>query len=785
MLLTQEIPSRRGTQVVCRHCGTPIADPRLASTGFCCSGCAYVNRLVHEHGLGAYYRIKDPVTAPADAAVFQPRDYGWLREAQEESELTASVRIPELSLDIQGVSCAGCVWLIERLFMQERGAREIVVNAQHGSVRIRWFKGMFDAPGWAQRLQAFGYLLGPAGKIPSVLESTQLAKRVGLCGAFALNVMLFALPTYFGMRSDFEFARLFGILALVFATLSVMVGGSYFIGRALAALRSGALHIDLPIAIGIVAAYASTLCGWLFGERGYFYPDFVATFIVLMLVGRWAQVYAVERNRQRLLRQQPVPARIRLASGGDVGRDQIEEGQVLLLGWGDTVPVEGMVEQRESAFSMASITGEAEPQVCRPGQRIPAGAVSLDRAGARLRALETWERSLLAKLLAPAERAGPRHRLMERVVTGYIVGILGAAALTGALWAGFTHSWVRSGAASIAVLVVSCPCAIGLALPLVDEMATASLRRDGVFVREAYVWSKLGKVRKVIFDKTGTLTLENPVLLNPSEIENLGAEERRALLALVRNNLHPVGRCLHEGLLGAGAGAYLEGEIREEVGRGVSLGPWSLGSAGWRDRGTLESGTVFARGGEQVARFLFRDSVRPGAAEDIADLERRGYAVHILSGDRADRVSAMALSLGLPDGRAVAEVGPEEKAGWIARNASDDALMLGDGANDSLAFDRALCRGTPVIHRGVLESKADFYYLRQGIGGVRDLLRVGRVHRRVQRRVIAFSVAYNLGAAGLAAAGLVNPLVAAVLMPASSLVSLAIVVFGMRTSRLA
>jgi len=149
---------------VCRHCGVPLRGERARESGFCCAGCGYVFRLVHEHGLGGYYRIKDDVTVPVDAAVFQPRDHAWLEEAQRAAEQTAGAGVPWLNLDVQGISCAGCVWLIERVFQQQVGARDINVNAQYGSVRLRWTAGEFSAAEFARKLQAFGYLIGPAGE---------------------------------------------------------------------------------------------------------------------------------------------------------------------------------------------------------------------------------------------------------------------------------------------------------------------------------------------------------------------------------------------------------------------------------------------------------------------------------------------------------------------------------------------------------------------------------------------------------------------------------------------
>ncbi|MDP3070607.1 MAG: heavy metal translocating P-type ATPase metal-binding domain-containing protein [Opitutaceae bacterium] len=789
---------------ICRHCGAALIDARMRETGFCCAGCSYVFRLVHEHGLAGYYRLKDEVTAPADAAVFQPRDYGWLEAAQREAEGGARspgepgfqpahrsatqagsesrpyLDVPELTLGLQGISCAGCVWLIERIFQQAQGARDIVVNAQYGTMRLRWSPGEFSAAEFARRLQALGYLTGPAGGQDAEPESRGLAKRLGLCAAFALNVMLFAFPTYFGMEPSFEYARLFGLLALGFGTLSVLVGGGYFIGRAVQAAREGALHIDQPIAIGIVGAYAGSLYGWLAGEERFVYFDFVSAFIVLMLIGRWAQVAAVERNRRRLLAHQPRPAPVLLDDGTAVPPEQVLAGQRLVLAAGQMLPVEARLAGEAAAFSFASINGEAEPRVFRNGQRVPAGAVNLGRAACRLEALQPWAESLLARLLAPAERTRDRRGLLEQIVQGYLIGILAIAALAGAGWWLATGDALRAGAVVTAVLVVSCPCAIGLAFPLADEIATVALRRRGVFVRDGGLWARLGRVRKIVFDKTGTLTLETPVLRNPAALRALAPAERAALFTLVRDSLHPVSQCLLENLLGEnGTETAIAGDVRETVGHGVECGPWSLGRAGWRAGEAGEGGTIFAWAGRVLARFDLADTARADARDEIGALRARGLEVFILSGDHAGKVGALAREIGLPADHARGGLAPQAKADWLGRHAADDALMLGDGANDSLAFDRALCRGTPVVHRGVLEGKADFYWLGRGIGGIRALFEVDTVRRRTQRAILVFSITYNLTAVGLAVAGRMNPLLAAVLMPVNSLLTLALVSWGM------
>ena len=821
----------------CRHCGAPLIDERMRASGFCCAGCNYVYRMVHDQGLGGYYRIKDDVTAPADAAVFQPRDYAWLETLQAEAEGRGDApsrpchKPPELTLDVQGISCAGCVWLIERVFQQQPGARDIVVNAQYGSMRLRWTNGEFSAAEFARKLQAFGYLVGPPGETVGEPESRGLVKRIGLCAAFAMNVMLFSLPTYFGMEASYEWAGLFGILNVAFGTLSFLVGGVYFLSRAVQALRERAMHIDLPIAIGIVGAYLGSLYGWIAGEEHFVYFDFVSTFILLMLVGRWAQVAAVERNRRRLLSQQPKPQRVRVAGlsenrPAEIPPEQLQPGQTLLLSSGQTLPVEGRLETAEATFSLASINGEAEPRAFCAGQRVPAGAVNVGRAELRLVALQRWDESLLAQLLEPGERESARSRVLELIVRGYLIGILGIAVTAGAGWWFATGDALRTWAVVTAVLVVSCPCAIALAFPLADEMATVALRRRGVFVRQADLWVKLSRVRKLVFDKTGTLTLETPVLQNPEALAQLAPDARGALIALVRDNAHPISQCLFQNLIAFDPGASASsapppGEVRETIGHGVELGPWSLGRPGWRTCASGQSNVIcyfglqpfrdscvstseiqqptersesnvlryigdgmheaeFACAGVVRARFCFADSARPDAAAELAALRRRGFETFILSGDRRHKVKQLARELGLPDERALGELTPQAKADWLEAHGADDVLMLGDGANDSLAFDCALCRGTPVIHRGVLERKADFYYLGHGIGGLRALFEVDAIRRRTQLAILIFSIAYNLLAVGLAVAGRMNPLVAAALMPINSVLTLAIVTGGMR-----
>jgi Cu2+-exporting ATPase len=352
----------------------------------------------------------------------------------------------------------------------------------------------------------------------------------------------------------------------------------------------------------------------------------------------------------------------------------------------------------------------------------------------------------------------------------------------------------------VSTLVVSCPCASGVALPLADELAASKLRRRGVFVREQGLWAKLARVRKILFDKTGTLTLETMELRDPAALTSLSPREQSVLMALVQDNLHPASCCLRELLMAARVQPASVGPVREDTGCGIESvtpeGAWRLGRPGWAvegagisggqraaghvDESDGQEGCVLALNGVAIAHFHFQEQARPGAAAEIAWLQQRGYAISILSGDGPEKVRVMAGQLGLPDGQCVGGMSPRAKQEFVRQVDRDDTLMIGDGANDSLAFNESWCTGTPAIDRGLLQSKSDFYFVGRGLAGIRELLLVAAQRRATARRVIGFAIAYNVLAVTLCLAGRMNPMMAAALMPASSVVALAMVALGLR-----
>jgi len=775
------------TQHHCTHCGSPV--PAGRDDGFCCAGCSYVHDLLHQEGLDHFYDLKGNAALPPVAPqALRERDYDWLTLLSAEAERVSEADAVELRLAVQGLSCVGCVWLIERLFSRHAGALRVNVDVVHGEVRLTWQRGQFDAVALARDLQSFGYLLGPPLQGGEKKESSGLARRMGVCGAFAMNAMAFSLPAYFGMPRDFAFADWFDLIAAFSATLAMAVGGSYFIERSLRSLRAGVLHIDTPIALGVTAAYVGSMGGWIAGVEGLKYFDFVAIFIFLMLTGRWAQQAAVERNRRRLMRDTSIPETVNVIN--DAGRDEsqpvanLKAGVQFVVKPGQTVPVAAKLVSESASVSLEWINGESEAQNREEGQLVPSGALNIGTQALAVEAVETWEDSTLRRLLDARREAEFRDVRLEKLLRGYlaVVVIVGFA---GAIW-WWSHG---SGIAEalqvmISIFVVSCPCALGVAVPLAEEMAASRAEKLGVFVRSLGLWKLLMRVKRVVFDKTGTLTLENPVLENSEALRTLNAESRAALRHLVTGNLHPVSRSLYDAVAFEGDSRLFEScMVKESVGQGLAF--HDANDHEWR-LGRPEAGTagdaVLARDGVVLAAFRFRDELRAESVQEVRQLHERDVQVCVLSGDRERKVEEIARKLELPESCWKAELTPEAKAEWLRERNRDDTLYVGDGANDSLAFDAALCAGSPVTGRSFLEQKADFFFLGHSLRFVSGLMHVARLHRRATRRVFAFSVSYNLITAVAGLMGHLSPLAAAILMPLSSLCTLSLVAWTFRRS---
>jgi len=762
----------------CLHCGTPLDGE--AGEPFCCAGCSFVYALIHAENLERYYSLRGKRGVPLFGLFERARDTKWLEPI--EAKLAESEGTTRIDLDIQGLHCTGCVYLIDAVFKKEEGAVQAVVNPALGKVQLG-VKSGFSLRSFVEKIERFGYRLGPPAKRDGQARRTSdLLVRMGVAIAIAMNSMIFAVSGYAGLTEG-GLAQLFFAINFGLCLVSVVVGGAVFFRSAWQGLRRGVLHFDLPIALGIVAAFSGSV--WSFFERGSSssYFDTVNVFIALMLVGRFLQERVLERNRRYLLSgdgtESLLSRRIDEKSGkvGVVPCSSIEEGDRLLIAPGDLVPVAGQLEGESASFSLDWINGESRPSRFEPNGIVPAGAFLAGTRAVTVRATEAFSASPLVELLrSPLARDedGPRTgRFWQLLAKWYVVAVLFLAA------AGFVITWLRMHdvGASLdvvtAVLVVTCPCAFGIATPLAYELVQNGLRKIGLFVRSPGFLDRATSVRRIVFDKTGTLTTGTLQLADCAPLDALGEEDRATLFNLAARSHHPKSQAVIRAL---GEDFVFDESLSviEHPGRGLSAvrngREYRLGAPGWANATTdVHGDLVFSVDGEALAVFTTTEELRRDAREEIAKLKRDGYEVWILSGDREERVRALAEGCGIELSHAKGERGPKEKEAFLREIDRADTLMIGDGINDSLVVAAAHTSGTPAIDRPFMAARSDFYFVTPGLRPIRLALEASRRLHEVIRRNLTIAIAYNLVAISLAYAGLMSPLLATIFMPISSI----------------
>ena len=728
----------------CRHCLTETD----ADDGFCCIGCRAAAALVRQAGLERYAGLADGPLPKGGA----PRPRPWLVVADR------------VVVDVQGITCGACVWAIEKLAARRGLGCEVNPGIGHLTVDGRDGRALST---FLDDVETLGYRLGPPQKLADG-ETDSLVLRAGLCAAAAMMATSFAFSRYFGL-DDEGLKSVFLAAEVACAVVAVVVGGTVFFRAACAALRLGVVAFDLPIALGIGLAFFGSVFSFVSGRVDGVFFDSVAMFVALMLLGRLAQRAVLARSRAQLLEDSglhslPVVV-LRAQTPLSTTADAVRAGDQLLIRPGDAVAVEADVVEGAATFSLAWITGEAEPQTFGPGARVPAGACHAGGPAVIVVACEDGAQSRLATLLARKSDDDPGRAGGFRALSEVSVLVVMATALIAGLVHGAQSGAAAGVAVATAVLVVTCPCAFGLALPLLDELALAALRRRGVYVRRAGFFERLRRVTDVVLDKTGTLTAGTLVVspTSTTALAALPAADKDALFQLVARSAHPKSRALTRAL---GLRPLVPGVVvDEEPGQGLAaiIGgvPWAL-----RKRGET---LVFVQGDDVVVGLSFDEELQPDAAAEVRGLSQRGLVVRMASGDHGRRARRIGAQLGIDDDHIHADLQPEDKAALLRALGAERVLFVGDGINDAAAFATAGVAGTPALERPQLPARADFYTMSGGLGPLVAIVDVARAWSKSSRAIIAAATLYNTVVVVAAAAGLLTPLLCAVLMPASSL----------------
>ena len=768
----------------CKHCGLPVPG-EWRSRGYCCAGCEAVHTLLADEGLLRFYDLGGQASG-AVGGVPRAASFDWLPELEklELEKPGASAETTRLVLDVQGIRCAACVWLLQTVWKRQPGARDVRIDPSIGRATLVYQRGSAAAASFLAAAARFGYAIAPASRRPA--RDTGLLIRLGICVAIAMNAMILAISLYFGLDAatggagdvsgNGALRSLFDWVLMGLGTLSVIVGGPVFFRAALSGLRAGVVHMDLPISLGLLLAWAGSVYGQLTGGATYF--DTVAIFIAFMLGGRFLQQRTLAQSRDVVLADDGAEhMRARRIVAGVIEScpiKKLQKGDELLLAPGDLVPVRIALADggREANFSLDWISGESEPRAFAHGEEVPAGAFHSGQQAVRAIVTADYEGSGLAELLSqePMDREDTRGRvrfwnLLNRC---YAIGVLVAAAAAGGLWAWLDPS--RALPVAISVLVITCPCAMGIATPLAFHLSLALLRRRGVFVRTRSLLDKARCVRKVVFDKTGTVTFGG---LRATAVQLPAPADLPVLATMVAGSNHPVSQAVLQALPAAPFQADLL--VSEVAGKGLECTRdgvhYRLGGAefagGERDpEGRREC--VLTRDGVQIARFALDEDFRSGAAQEVASLQQRGLEVHLLSGDQPQRVARAATVLGIPEQFARGAMSPSDKAEVVEALDHDDLMMVGDGINDAPAFAAAFCAGTPAMDRPVLPARADFCFRGAQAGAVLSVFEVADLHARVVRGNLAMALFYNATTLVLCFSAMMTPVLCAVLMPISS-----------------
>ena len=669
------------------------------------------------------------------------------------------------------------------------GVTSARVNLTGRRVAVVYEDGVIEPQALIDRLGFLGYMARPfdpreTGLTRDDRENARLLRALAVAGFAASNVMLLSVSVWSGAEGATR--DLFHWISAMIALPAVAYAGRPFFYSAINALRLGRVNMDVPISLGVLLASFMSLFETINGaEHAYF--DASVTLLFFLLAGRYLDHLMRARARSaisQLISLSSEGASV-IAEDGTrryVPARELRAGMLVAVAAGDRLPADGLIREGTSDMDRSLLTGETAPETVMPGSEVHAGemnvtapiTVEITAAGN-----DTFL-SELVRLMASAEQAQSRYiRIADRLARFYSPAVHTLAASTLIAWLLLGNGWHNSIMAAIAVLIITCPCALGLAVPAVQVVASGRLFRSGVMIKDGAALEKLSGVDTVIFDKTGTLTKGQPALVSPLMVST----DTLALAAgLAQASKHPLSQALVREATKRGLTPVTIAEVAEHPGLGLSgqyLGePLKLGSRAWcgmeegaEDHGLLEF--AFRRGSKPPVVFHFEDQLRPDAADTVATLKNMGLAVHLLSGDREAAVTRVAQAVGIDT--AVSRASPQTKLAYVdaLSKAGKKVLMVGDGINDAPALAAGYTSMAPSSASDIGRTAAETVWMGESASAVARAIKVSRRTQRIAKENFALAVGYNMFAVPLAMAGYVSPLVAAVAMSTSSIIVIA------------
>lgn len=794
--------------IECTHCGLPV--PRgLIEQGreiqFCCGGCAGAYELIHSSGLESFYQM---ATNNREEMTLKNRHKDADRFTEFDSQIFLDKFVQYLSpeesqvqLALDGIHCGACIWLIEKLPSILPGVLDAQVNWSRGTVKVRWQSNNLPLSSIAQTLASLGYLPHPIREnereLRFRLENRKHLTQIGIAAALAGNNMIISAAIYFGMFSHMTdgMSQLLRVASCIIGVIALIVPGRTFLTSAATAIRTRTPHMDLPIAlallVGTVVGTANVIRG-----VGEIYFDSLSVLIFLLLIGRWIQFRQQARAADSVeMLCQLTPRTAHKIVDGEPTRtfvDLIASGDVLEVRPGELVPVDGRIVEGSTHIDESILTGESLQVGKTINDQVAAG--STNQSGVfRMLATAVGNQTRISKivdLVEAATLAKPRVVQWANRIGGYFVGLVVLlATITFIYW--LPAQLDTAVDRSIALLIVACPCALALATPLALAVAIGRAAKNKIMIKGGDILQTLQNKGTIWLDKTGTLTQGDL-----SVIRWHGDTTYLAFVgALEENSSHPVAKAIsafaRESLANLHAMKCNVSQVTEFHGMGISgivdgeevlVGNQPLlqkfgilpthRQQSVADRMIQQGHSLcwIVVNGEINGVAALGDSIRKDAYQSIRRLKSLGWKIGILSGDHQKIVDGVANQLDVPREMAIGNATPEQKLSIIQNTGKNETVvMIGDGVNDSAALAAATIGITVKNGAEASLAAAPVYLAKPGLNPLLELMEISRTTNSTMRGNLAVSLGYNVTFALLAFLGYINPLVAAILMPISSL----------------
>lgn len=697
---------------------------------------------------------------------------------EEQLMVSREVRpgIRESELSVTGIHCANCIRAIESGMMKLNGVESVRVNLSTKRVNVHWqVKQAPDLIAALTRIGFAGNFTEPERKARDP-ELRRLVLALAVAGFCSMNVMMFSVGVWAG--ADPATRHAFHWISAFIALPCVLYSGRIYFHSAWTALRHGRTNMDVPISIGVILAYLLSLYDTIYnGPHAYF--DAATSLLFFLLIGRTLDYMMREKARsavEGLMRLVPNGATIETDDGrrSYLPIDQIKTGMRIVLAAGDRVPLDGEIVEGVSELDCAIATGESAPRHVFTGMSVQAGMLNLS-APLIVKATATVKTSFLAemvRLMEAAEGGRARYRrIADRAAELYSPVVHTVAFATFLGWFIATGDWHQAITIAIAVLIITCPCALGLAVPIVQVVAARRLFENGILVKDGSAIERMNAIDTVVFDKTGTLTLGKPV----AAIIPVMADKLQIAAAMTRQSRHPYSKAIAAQLHAMPDDISL-GQISEQSGLGmearIGADLYRLGRAEWAldaDELANNTGTVFSCNGKLAASFFFDDILRPDAAQTVEMLQKANVKIVLLSGDEEKAVARVSDDLEIDD--YAARLLPADKVACLKQLEAQGhrTLMVGDGLNDAPALASAYVSMAPASAADIGRNAADFVFLHKSLGAVTAALSIAQGAAKLVRENFALSILYNAIALPIAIAGYVTPLIAALAMSVSSI----------------